>query len=151
MKRGFWQASVLVGLAAVAALATYQWHPRAPALFLAEEPLAEDEISLARIESDWQGRVIWLDARPEEEFQKGRIPGAFLLNEQGFHDQLFELLDVLQTADRPVVIYCSGQKCEASRKIRRKLLTQFPLEDVWILKGGWPAWRDSDGTIETPK
>ncbi len=148
MMRSTSQALCLLVLAAAGAWATYSWHPRAPALYLVEEPLAEDEVSVEQVLGEWSGDVIWIDARTHERYAEGHVPGAHLLNEEGFHDQLFDLLDVLQTAERPVVIYCSGQRCEASRKIRTQLRTQFPLEDVWILKGGWPAWVASKGPVE---
>jgi len=110
-------------------------------LYLSEAPLRNDEVSVNDIQERWQGKVIWLDARPLEVFQKGHIPEARLLNEQDFNGQLFELLDILQTTDRPVIIYCGGEKCEASRTIRKKLLEMVPLEHCYILKGGWPAWQ----------
>ncbi|TDU72828.1 rhodanese-like domain-containing protein [Prosthecobacter fusiformis] len=135
------QAALLVVLAAGAAAITHAVHPRAPALYLSEAPLREDEVSLKQIQERWQGDVIWLDARPQEVFEKGHIPEARMLNEQGFQEQLLELLDVLQTTDKPVIIYCGGEKCEASRTIREKLLPLVPLEHCYILKGGWPAWQ----------
>lgn len=138
--RAILQAGIFVGLAAVGAWTTSVWHPRAPALRLVEEPLRDDEVSLSRVMDEWNGEVIWLDARPRSEYEKGHIPGAYLLNEEGFLDQLIDLLDVLQMAERPVIIYCNGARCEASRKIREQLMMQFPLEDVWVLKGGWPMW-----------
>lgn len=141
MKRAMIQAVFLLLLAAGAAVVTYRAHPRAPALYLSEAPLAADEISLKQIQERWQGEVIWLDARPEDVYTKEHIPGARLLNEQGFDKQLFELLDVLQTTDKPVIIYCGGEKCEASRTIREKLLPMVPLEHCYVLKGGWPVWK----------
>lgn len=141
MRSAFTQAVILLLLAAAAAAVTYRAHPRAPALYLSEAPLAADEISLDQIEEKWKGGVIWLDARPNEAFEKEHIPGARVLNEQHFSEQLLELLDVLQTTDKPVIIYCGGEKCEASRTVREKLLPMVPLEHCYVLKGGWPAWK----------
>lgn len=141
MKSAVFQALLILLLAAMAALITYGFHPRAPALYLSEAPRREDEVTVEEIQKRWQGQVVWLDARPREVYEKGHIPGAHLLNEQGFDGQLFNLLDVLQTTDRPVIIYCDGEKCQASHTIREKLLQAVPLEDCYVLKGGWPAWR----------
>ncbi|SKB06878.1 Rhodanese-like domain-containing protein [Prosthecobacter debontii] len=135
------QAVILLALAAVAAAVTYCFHPRAPALYLSQVPLREDEINLAQIQERWQGRVIWLDARPADVFAQSHIPGAHLLNEQNFNEQLLEIMDILQTADKPVVIYCGGEKCEASRTIRQKLLELIVVENCYVLQGGWPAWK----------
>ncbi len=145
MKQVLIQASLLLLLAVAAATAAYQFHPRAPALYLSEEPLKADEVSLKQIQQRWQGDVIWLDARPRDQFEAGHIPGARMLNEQEFDNQLLEMLDTLQTTTKTVVIYCGGQKCEASRHVREKLLTMVPVENCFILKGGWPAWKDAQG------
>lgn len=135
------QALLLSVLAAVAAAATYRWHPRAPALHRVEQPARSDELSLEQILTRWPDGVIWLDARPQAQFDREHVPGARLLNEQDFSAQLLELLDVLQMTDKPVVIYCGGEACEASRKVREKLLTLVPIEQCYVLKGGWPAWQ----------
>jgi rhodanese-related sulfurtransferase len=141
MKLALIQALLLSMLAAVVAAAAFQFHPRAPALYLVEEPLKADEVGLKEIQQRWQGDVIWLDARPRDQFDAGHIPGARLLNEQGFEAQLLEMLDTLQATTKPIIIYCGGQKCEASRHVREKLLSMVPVEDCFILKGGWPTWQ----------
>ena len=99
MKTLFLQVLVLVFLAAAAAMATYRWHPLAPALYAIQELLRE------------------------------------------FDQQLLEILDTLQTATKPVVIYCGSQKCEASRHVREKLMSVVALDECYVLKGGWPAWQ----------
>ena len=139
------QAFVLLLLSATAAVGTFYAHPRAPALYAIEEPLRDDEITLAKIHDQWKGEVLWLDARPSDQYAKEHIPGALLLNEQGFDNQLFELLPPLQTNTKPVIIYCGGEACEASRKIRTKLLESIPMDNCYVLKGGWPAWKAGKG------
>ena len=141
MKQALLQAVIITLLAAAVAAAALQLHPRAPALHAIEEPLKADEVGLKEIQARWQGDVIWLDARPRDQFDAGHIPSARLLNEQEFEAQLLEMLDTLQAATKPIIISCGGQKCEASRHIREKLLTMVPVENCFILKGGWPAWK----------
>ncbi len=134
------QAVILVLFAAAAAWATHAWHPRAPALYLVEEPLRDDEISMQAIQERWQGKVLWIDARIQEQYDAGHVPGALLLNEQGFEQQLFNYLDALQTNTKPVVVYCSAAKCDASRKVLERLKQTLPIEKAFVLKGGWKAW-----------
>lgn len=141
MRSALPQALVIILLAAGAAAAAFQLHPRAPALYAVQEPLKADEVGLKEIQERWKGDVIWLDARPRDQFDKDHIPEARLLNEQEFDTQLLDLLETLQTATKPVIIYCSGQKCEASRHVREKLLSMVPIDDCYILKGGYPAWQ----------
>jgi rhodanese-related sulfurtransferase len=145
MKRAVGQALVLVLLSGVAAVGVHFWHPMAPAWYLVVAPPQEDEVTVERVKGEFGGKVLWLDARPEEQYVAGHIPEAKLLNEQGFNEQLFELIDLLQKNTLPVVIYCGGEKCEASRKIKERLVESLPMENVWVLKGGWPAWKKAEG------
>ncbi len=135
------QATFLILLAATAAWATHAWHPRAPALYLVEEPLRDDEVSMQVIQQRWQGKVLWIDARIQEQYEAGHIPGAVLLNEQRFEEQLFGLLDTLQSNTKPIIVYCNAAKCDASRKILERLKQTLPIENGFVLKGGWNAWR----------
>lgn len=138
------QAAVLVLAAATAAFATWQWHPRAPALYLVQEPLRDDEVSMQVVQERFHNDVLWIDARPQEQFDAGHVPQALLLNEQKFDDQLIEHLDTLQTNRKPVIVYCSGQKCEASRKVMQKLKEMGFVQEAFILKGGWNAWKAAE-------
>lgn len=135
-----WQAVILLALSVVAALGTYAWHPRAPALYLVEEPLRDDEVSIKVVHEKFGGDVLWIDARPKDQYDAAHVPGALLLNEQGFDEQLLTLLETLQTNAKPVVVYCSGQKCEASRKVMERLKGMGFVREAWVLKGGFGAW-----------
>ncbi|WP_395745484.1 rhodanese-like domain-containing protein [Prosthecobacter sp.] len=138
------QAAFLILLAATAAWATHVWHPRAPALYLVQEPLRNDEVSMKVIQEKWQGKVLWIDARIQEQYDAGHVPGAVLLNEQRFDEQLFGLLDTLQTNTKPIIVYCNAAKCEASRKILEELKLRLPIENAFVLKGGWNAWKEAE-------
>lgn len=135
------QAVVLLFLASAAAWATHLWHPRAPALHLVQEPLRADEVSMQAIQERWQGGVLWIDARPQEQFDAGHVPGALLLNEQKFEEQLVGHLEALQTNQKPIVVYCSAAKCDASRHVLERLRQLLPIENAFVLKGGWKAWQ----------
>ena len=140
MLKSIRQSVLLLLLASAAAWATHTWHPRAPALHLAHEPLGRDQISMELIEERWKGDVLWIDARPQEHYDAGHVPGAVLLNEQQFDEQLFGLLDTLQTNTKAIVIYCSAARCDASRQILTRLRQTLPVENAFVLKGGWRAW-----------
>ncbi len=141
MFRTIRQAVCLILLAATAAWATHVWHPRAPALYLVEEPLRDDEVSMKVIQERWQGKVLWIDARIQEQYDAEHIPGAVLLNEQHFDEQLFGLLDTLQTNTKPIIVYCNAAKCDASRKVLERLKLMLSIDKAYVLKGGWNAWR----------
>ncbi|MBX7208703.1 MAG: rhodanese-like domain-containing protein [Verrucomicrobiaceae bacterium] len=137
------QAAILILLSVVCASATHFFHPRAPAWYLVEEKLAEDEVSMAVIEQKWKGDVFWIDARISSQYEAGHVPGAVSLNEQNFNQSLFDQITTLQDLKKPLVIYCDSQKCDASRNVRKHLLESIPLENVFVLKGGWQAWQQS--------
>ena len=96
---------------------------------------------MAVIAEKWHGEVFWIDARIAAQFETEHVPGAVSLNEQNFGQALFEQIETLQDLKKPVIIYCDSEKCDASRKIKEQLLQRVPLENVFILKGGWQAWR----------
>lgn len=146
MKRSVSQAVVLLLMSVAAGVAAHFWHPQAPAWYLVDAPPPQDEVELSTIPDPAQ--VLWLDARPDDQYAQGHVPGAHLLNEQGFDQQLFELLEVLQTNTLPVVVYCAGERCEASRRVKEKLLETLPLENVRILKGGWKSWVGAGRAVE---
>jgi rhodanese-related sulfurtransferase len=135
------QALILFFIAVAAAFGTHAWHPRAPALYLVQEPLRDDEVSMQTIQERWKGDVLWIDARVQEQFDAGPVPGALLLNEQKFEEQLVGYLDTLQTNNKPIVVYCSAAKCDASRHVLERLKQLLPIENAFVLKGGWKAWQ----------
>ncbi|PYJ11187.1 MAG: hypothetical protein DME93_10220 [Verrucomicrobia bacterium] len=87
----------------------------------------------------WAGNVIWVDARPEEEFARDHVPGALSLNEDRWNELLPQFLTVW-SPEKKVVVYCSSLSCNASREVARRLRKEAQLSDVFVLKGGWEAW-----------
>lgn len=143
--RGLWQTVLLMSLAAGAAWATWRWHPQRPELYLMSERAAPGEITLTdALALEKTKGVLWLDARPRAEFEKGHIPGAHLLNLYEWDDLMFPFMQVLEEkgASHTLVIYCDAQKCAASRELRDRL-NELPLGelDIRVLHGGWPAWK----------
>ena len=137
------EALILIVLSLTGAAGTHLLHPRAPAWYLSQEPLADDEVSMAVIDEKWKGDVFWIDARISAQFEQEHVPGALSLNEQNFEQVLFDQIEIFQDLKKPVVIYCDSDKCDASRKVREQLVLRMPLENVFVLKGGWQAWRPS--------
>jgi rhodanese-related sulfurtransferase len=105
----------------------------------AADALLEGEIELADVPVA-RPAVLWLDARSQEDYAKGHIPEALLLNEDDWDHLLPEVL----SAWRPgqwIVVYCSSQKCQASQGVAKRLRSEVGMRDVHVLKGGWETWQ----------
>ncbi|PZR72737.1 MAG: hypothetical protein DLM73_12480 [Chthoniobacterales bacterium] len=104
-----------------------------------ESPIAaSDMVTLAQARA-WGANVIWVDARPEEEFAREHVPGALLLNEDRWNELLPQML-MAWSPEKRVVVYCSSQSCGASREVARRLREEAQLKNVFVLDGGWEAW-----------
>lgn len=92
--------------------------------------------------------VIFLDARIQLEFDAGHVPQAYLLNSSMFGtpaaDEAMKALDPSQ----PVVIYCGGGDCDASKNVAI-LLQQAGFRQLHIIEKGYPEWKELGFPIET--
>ncbi len=83
--------------------------------------------------------AIWVDARPDEEFARDHIPGAFSLNEDRWNELLPQFLPNWSPGKK-VVVYCSAESCNAAREVAKRLRDEAQLTDVFVLQGGWEEW-----------
>ena len=96
------------------------------------------EVDTAR---DWAGNVIWVDARPSDEFERGHVPGAVSLNEDRWDEGLSQFLGTQWSPEKKIVVYCSAASCNLAEDVARRLREEAKLpNDIRILKGGWEAW-----------
>ena len=136
------QALILITLALLPALgeAIYfrdkvSWQSRVPT----------SEIVTVDQARSWGDNVIWVDARPAEEFDKDHIPEAILLNEDSWNELLPQFLQQW-SPDKRTVVYCSAQSCNAAAEVARRLREEAQLKDeegkncVFVLEGGWEEW-----------
>lgn len=104
----------------------------------AEPVLEAGEIRLA----DAQALdVIWIDARPIEEFESDHIPDALFFDEGDWDTGLIELMDAWLMQPRPIIIYCGSESCGTSKRIAERLRAALPDAEIYNLKGGWDAWQ----------
>ena len=133
------QAALLLALSFVPALAqaVYQrdrvsWG--APAV-------AKDEVTIEQARA-WGDNVLWVDARPDAQFEREHIPNAVLLNEDRWDELLPQMLQAW-TPGKPTVVYCSSQSCAASHEVARRLREEGGITEVFVLHGGWEAWLEA--------
>jgi rhodanese-related sulfurtransferase len=107
--------------------------------------LSASEIVTVDQARSWGDNVMWVDARPAEEFESDHIPGAILLNEDSWNELLPQFLGQW-SPDKRVVVYCSAQSCNAAAEVARRLREEAQLKDnegkngVFVLEGGWEEW-----------
>jgi rhodanese-related sulfurtransferase len=90
----------------------------------------------------WGESAIWVDARPDEEFARDHVPGAFSLSEDRWNALLPQFL-AAWSPEKKVVVYCSAESCNAAREVARRLRKEAQLPNVFVLEGGWEAWLKS--------
>jgi rhodanese-related sulfurtransferase len=131
------QSLILIGLALVPAVGQAVYYRDKVSW---QTPVAASEmVTLAQAQS-WSADAIWIDARPQDEFEREHVPGALLLNEDRWNELLPQVLAVWAPEKR-VVIYCSSESCGSSREIAHRLRKEAGLTNVFVLEGGWEAWK----------
>ncbi|MEO6871134.1 MAG: rhodanese-like domain-containing protein [Chthoniobacterales bacterium] len=135
----FGQAILLIGVAFLPAIGQALFFRGNPAL--EAKPPDAHEVTLAQAKS-WGDAVLWVDARPEEEFEKAHVPGALSLNEDRFAELLPPVL-AAWSPERKIVVYCSRKSCGASHAVAERLRNDAQLKNVYVLPGGWEEWQEN--------
>jgi len=97
-----------------------------------------------------QGTIVFIDARNDEHYQKGHIPGAWQFDRYHPENYLSAVLPVCQVAQQ-VVVYCAGGDCEDSEFAALFLRdsAQVPGEKLFVFTGGWNEWTERGLPVET--
>ncbi len=93
-------------------------------------------------------RIVFVDARKDDRYTEGHIPGAYQLDHYYPLNHLPDLLPVCQLADT-VVVYCTGGNCEDS-EFAALLLKEsgVPAEKLLVYAGGLEEWRSQGLPVE---
>jgi rhodanese-related sulfurtransferase len=155
-KRAAWQVPVLVILSAAAALAVN-------ALRADRLPLVGDFSVAARITTASGERMdisldeaeklfftyaaVFIDARSEEEYERGHIQGALSLP---WHDVDLNFIAVTQDLDleAQIVTYCDGETCELSHNLAL-FLRDAGFLNSRVLVNGWALWQKAGLPVES--
>jgi rhodanese-related sulfurtransferase len=107
---------------------------------LAPLPWAEPELQPGEIRYEDAAAldVLWIDARSEEDFAAGHLEGAVHLNEDNWDAALPRLMEAWLPSPRPIVVYCSSEACDTSKRVADRLRDALPEAEIHSLKGGWP-------------
>jgi rhodanese-related sulfurtransferase len=129
------EALVLALVAIAPALLAVAVHPQLENR--ARAGLYPEAVRLAEVRG-WTVDALWIDARTEEEFANGQIPGAINMELASLDADLGDILQVWKPGT-PIVVYCSSTSCDISREMARRL-SDSGFEGVYYLHGGWEAW-----------
>ncbi len=92
---------------------------------------------------------IFVDARNDEAYEKGHIPGAIQADHYELDYYVENLLQFAPSADK-IVVYCNGGSCEDSVLMCQDLLELgIDKSVIYLYEGGWKAWEASGAPIET--
>jgi rhodanese-related sulfurtransferase len=95
-----------------------------------------------------QGQVVFVDARDNQHYAAGHIPGAWQFHHYRAEDYLATVLPVCLVASQ-VVVYCSGGDCEDSEFAAILLRDAgVPAESLSVFPGGITEWKASDLPVE---
>lgn len=134
------QLLLLLGLAFLPAIGQALYY-RNSTVWQEQPPTDSALVSLAEAEG-WGDKVLWIDARPDDQFARGHIPEAVQLNEDQWDTLAREMLTAW-SPERKVVVYCSRKTCNLSHEVAerlRKELGEEAAKNIFVLRGGWEEW-----------
>jgi rhodanese-related sulfurtransferase len=112
-----------------------------------EEWKPEEINSVARAKEIFDtGNVLFVDARLQDNYEDGHIPGAISLPVGQFDEQIESFLNQ-HSPDTPIVTYCSGRTCEDSHNLAQ-LLSDVGFTNVRVFIDGFPGWEAGGYQIE---
>lgn len=88
-----------------------------------------------------ENAVLFVDARPGDEYTMGHIRGALSLPWQDLDAYYMDVIERLDAA-KNIVTYCDGETCELSHDLAL-FLKDSGFKDVRVLVNGWTLWRDA--------
>lgn len=104
------------------------------------------EIELSTALSYYNSGVLFVDARAEEYWVDGIIPGA-IGNDS--IDILSEKIEYLIGLDKGFVVYCSDDDCGSSEELAYQL-QDIGFSNIFVFTGGWKSWTEAGYEVQKP-
>lgn len=113
------------------------------------QPLGHARVAQLFHDPQYASAIIFVDARDDEHYQAGHIPGAYQFDSYHMEKYLMATLPACLAATN-VVVYCNGGDCEDS-EFTAITLNQagMPLDKLFIYAGGFPQWATNGLPVET--
>lgn len=113
-------------------------------------PLAthEEVVALFHDPRYAEGRILFVDARDDEHYGAGHIPGAYPFDHYHPDRYMAAILGAAVLAER-IVVYCNGGDCEDSELATLDLIALgIPDSKLAIYGGGITAWNEHKLPVE---
>ncbi|HOW70721.1 MAG TPA: rhodanese-like domain-containing protein [Phycisphaerae bacterium] len=96
------------------------------------------------------GQYVFVDARSDEAFEAGHVPGAVQCDYWHVGTRINAVLPRILGAEK-VIVYCQVNDCEVGPGLCRALtqMVQVPWDTLYLFKGGWEEWAAAKLPIET--
>lgn len=148
--QALWQVPLLVVAAGLLALTVNHWRGTPLPLigdWSVSARVTDDEgknltIPLAKARQLFENKAaMFLDARPQSQYEEGHIRGALSLPWQDATTAFAEIAGQLEDQDS-LITYCDGESCELSHDLAL-FLKDMGFADVRVLVNGWTVWQDA--------
>lgn len=94
-------------------------------------------------------RILFIDARDEEHYREGHIPGAYEFDPYHPEKEIATVLPLCQGAEK-IVVYCTGGDCEDSQFAAIALRDAgIPNLKLFVFAGGIGEWMTNGLPVET--
>jgi rhodanese-related sulfurtransferase len=146
-KTGFEALYIIVFSFLLTIIATFVYPPTG-SLFGEENFGGEDNvIDLATAKKIFiSGKALWIDARPENNYNEGHISGSINIPLPGpvnYRRQLFEKWE----KDRLIVNYCSSFSCPIAQHLAAEMKF-MGFSNVLVYTGGYADWIENGMPVE---
>ena len=96
-----------------------------------------------------QDAIIFIDAREDENYQAGHIPGAYQFYHYYPEKYLTNVISACLTAEQ-IVFYCNGGECDLSLDAAITLRDAIPIQKgkIYVYGGGFHEWVTNGLPIE---
>lgn len=86
------------------------------------------------------GVNLFVDARNEDTYRDGHIPGALQVDHYYLDDYVDILLEHAEVAEK-IVVYCNGGECTDSILMCTDLVDLgIPIDNIYLFAAGWTGW-----------
>ena len=96
-----------------------------------------------------QNVVVFIDARDEQHYLEGHIPGAHEFDPYRPEKYFTDVLPLCQSAEQ-IIVYCNGGDCDDSEAAAIMLRdVGIPNSKIFVFGGGLPMWKTNGLPVET--